>query len=82
MGYEFHTVSFIAFSEMRNNFIIHLKNQIIMSTKKNKFSIYIYVVITIIVCTRLQFHRSERLSETGSRHGSPRCRLVWHHERP
>ena len=28
----------------------HLKNQIIMSTKKNKFSIYIYVVITIIGC--------------------------------
>ena len=40
MGYEFHTVSFIAFSEMRT----------IMSTKKNKFSIYIYVVITIIGC--------------------------------
>ena len=44
-----------------------------MSTKKNKFSIYIYVVITIIGCV---------LACTGSRHGSPRCRLVWHHERP
>ena len=36
--------------KVSNNFIIHLKNQIIMSTKKNKFSIYIYVVITIIGC--------------------------------
>ena len=41
MGYEFHTVSFIAFSEMRT---------ILLFTKKNKFSIYIYVVITIIGC--------------------------------
>jgi uncharacterized MnhB-related membrane protein len=34
---------------MRTNYY-SLKNQIIMSTKKNKSSIYIYIIITIIGC--------------------------------
>lgn len=49
MGYIFHTV-FLLHLQKCKQFIIHFKIKIIMSTKKNKFSIYIYIVITIIGC--------------------------------
>lgn len=49
MEYLFHT-AYLLHSPECKQIIIHLKNQIIMSTKKNKSSIYIYIIITIIGC--------------------------------
>lgn len=49
MEYLFHT-AYLLHSPECEQIIIHLKNQIIMSTKKNKSSIYIYIIITIIGC--------------------------------